>query len=276
MELRMNGAMAKLLSESRIYRSYAKAFRELSGLSLHLRPVGPSALSRNRSQRQKWSCAMLGQPNCGCKSCAESFERLAAGDLGHVIVMRCGCRCCGVAMPVRSGKDIVALLQVRSACGHSSPAKSKERKYRASLELASIFCEQLSGLCNRILMQKRSDEFPVIAKAKDFIAQHFSEDISSRQAAQNLHLSRFYFCTLFKKNTGLTFTDYLSRVRTERVKELLTNPNLRISDIAFQTGFQSLTHFNRVFLKLTGTSPTAYRRNLADVLDNVRITENRL
>jgi AraC-like DNA-binding protein len=67
---------------------------------------------------------------------------------------------------------------------------------------------------------------------------------------------------LFKKRTGVTFTEYLTRVRIERVKELLVNPNLRISEIAFQAGFQSLTHFNRVFLKLTGQSPTEYRARL--------------
>ena len=78
--------------------------------------------------------------------------------------------------------------------------------------------------------------------------------------AKELHLSRFYFCTLFKRSTGVTFTEYLTRVRIERVKELLVNPNLRISEIAFQAGFQSLTHFNRTFLKLTGESPTEYRQ----------------
>jgi AraC-like DNA-binding protein len=46
------------------------------------------------------------------------------------------------------------------------------------------------------------------------------------------------------------------------VKELLLNPNLRISEIAFQTGFQSLTHFNRTFLKLIGRSPSEYRARL--------------
>src|SRR6266542_4089016 len=65
---------------------------------------------------------------------------------------------------------------------------------------------------------------------------------------------------LFRNSTGVTFTEYLTRVRIERVKELLANPNLRISEIAFQAGFQSLTHFNRTFLKLTGESPTEFRQ----------------
>jgi AraC-like DNA-binding protein len=77
-----------------------------------------------------------------------------------------------------------------------------------------------------------------------------------------VNTSTFYFCKLFKKATGLTFTDYVSRVRIEKAKNLLLNPNLRVSEIAYEVGFQSLTHFNRVFRKLTGQSPSHYRESL--------------
>jgi AraC-like DNA-binding protein len=64
---------------------------------------------------------------------------------------------------------------------------------------------------------------------------------------------------MFKKATGLTFTEYLGRVRIEKANALLLNPHLRISEIAYDVGFQSLTHFNRVFRDITGQSPTAFR-----------------
>jgi AraC-like DNA-binding protein len=70
---------------------------------------------------------------------------------------------------------------------------------------------------------------------------------------------------VFKKATGINFTDYVSRVRIEKAKNLALNPNLRISEIAFEVGFQSLTHFNRVFKRITGVSPTSYRGNLPTV-----------
>ena len=261
----MNGAVTKLLSESRIFRNYTIAFRKLSGLSLHLRPIEAPLLPRGGAARQKWSCAVLGQPTCGCKSCAKGFERTAGDGLSGQ-TMRCGCGCCGAVVPIRSGRDVVALLQVASsskAKSSFSPAvTTKERKYRAALQLAEIFSEQLSGLCNQMLVQKQSGESQGIIRAKDFIAQHSSESISSGRVAKELHLSRSYFCNLFKKNTGLTFTEYLSRARIEHVKKLLLNQKMRVSEIAFQTGFQSLTHFNRVFRKVTGQSPTDYRQRL--------------
>jgi AraC-like DNA-binding protein len=52
-------------------------------------------------------------------------------------------------------------------------------------------------------------------------------------------------------------------VRTERAKNLLLNPNLRVSEIAYEVGFQSLTHFNRVFKRILGRSPTDYRAQLS-------------
>ena len=67
---------------------------------------------------------------------------------------------------------------------------------------------------------------------------------------------------MFKKATGINFTEYVSRTRTEKAKNLLLNPNLRVSEIAYEVGFQSLTHFNRIFKKLVGQSPTEYRSRL--------------
>lgn len=80
--------------------------------------------------------------------------------------------------------------------------------------------------------------------------------------AKAVNTSTFYFCKLFKKETGLNFTEYLSRVRIEKAKNLLLNPNLRISEVAFDVGFQSLTHFNRIFRRIAGESPTQYREKL--------------
>ena len=87
-------------------------------------------------------------------------------------------------------------------------------------------------------------------------------DVSLQDFAKTVNTSTFYFCKLFTKATGLTFTDYLSRVRIEKAKNLLLNPNLRISEVAYEVGFLSLTHFNRMFRKLTGQSPSAWREAL--------------
>ncbi len=78
-----------------------------------------------------------------------------------------------------------------------------------------------------------------------------------------MNTSTFYFCKMFKKAAGLNFTDYVSRARIEKAENLLLNPNPRVSEIAYEVGFRSLTHFNRVFKKIVGESPTEYRGEVA-------------
>lgn len=258
----MNVEVTKLLSRSRTYRNYSNVFREVTGLPLVLRSIGSQPPASTGTSRQKWSCAVLGQPSCGCKSCAKSFEQIVPG---RVTRQTFGCECghCGSAVPIQSGNDVVALLQIGSATRgekwRRTARKQKDCSRGAALKLARIFSVRLSEMYSHMLVQKQSGEPLLVSRAKDFIARHYSESISSRVAAKELHMSRFYICKLFKSTTGLTFTAYLARVRINCAKELLRNPKLRISEIAFEAGFQSLTHFNRLFLQLTGESPSKYR-----------------
>ncbi len=106
-------------------------------------------------------------------------------------------------------------------------------------------------------------EPPVIAKARAYIQEHQTEELNLSQVAKAVNMSSYYFCKMFKRVTGINFTDYVARVRIEKSKNLLLNPNLRVSEIAFEVGFQSLTHFNRVFKKIVGESPTEYRGEVA-------------
>src|SRR6516164_11265955 len=117
-------------------------------------------------------------------------------------------------------------------------------------------------ISNRIFVEQQNAELPVITRAKEYIQEHQAEELSLGQVAKAVNTSTFYFCKLFRKAMGINFTDYVSRVRVEKAKNLLLNPNLRVSEIAFEVGFQSLTHFNRVFKKILGQSPTEYRGQL--------------
>jgi YesN/AraC family two-component response regulator len=120
----------------------------------------------------------------------------------------------------------------------------------------------LAMVSNQVFIQQENSEPPVIAKARAYIQEHQAEELSLTQVAKAVNMSSFYFCKMFKKIAGINFTAYVARVRIEKSKNLLLNPNLRVSEIAFEVGFQSLTHFNRVFKKILGQSPTEYRAQL--------------
>jgi AraC-like DNA-binding protein len=101
-----------------------------------------------------------------------------------------------------------------------------------------------------------------VARAKAFVLAHAGEAVSFKAAAEQAHLSRHHFCRIFKQSTGVTFTEFVAGVRVEKVKQLLHNPTLRITEVGNCAGFQSISQFNRVFRRRTGTSPTRFRAQL--------------
>lgn len=98
-----------------------------------------------------------------------------------------------------------------------------------------------------------------IWKARNFIEIHSGEELSLGKVAKAANTSANYFSEKFKEATGINFVRYVARVRYEKAGRLLGEGDLRVSEIAFAAGFQSLSQFNRVFKKFSGKSPTDYR-----------------
>jgi len=91
-----------------------------------------------------------------------------------------------------------------------------------------------------------------------YIDTHISENLTLEKMADYMGFSKYHFSRLFKEHTGSTFYDYLSRKRIQAAQTLLTT-SASITDIAFQTGFNSSTSFGRCFKKYTKHSPSEYR-----------------
>jgi AraC-like DNA-binding protein len=106
--------------------------------------------------------------------------------------------------------------------------------------------------------QERAEPFQ-IWKARRFIEEHSAEELSLSKVAKAAHISANHLSEKFKEVTGIKFVDYVACTRFEKALDFLENTNLRISEIAFAVGFQSLSQFNRVFKRLAGQSPTEFR-----------------
>ena len=106
----------------------------------------------------------------------------------------------------------------------------------------------------------RSRAEPVeVWKARKFIEEYSGEALSLRRVAKAVNIHPNYLSEKFKHVTGMNFVDYVACTRFKEACRLLDDGDLRISDIAFAAGFQSLSQFNRVFKRLSGKSPTQYR-----------------
>jgi AraC-like DNA-binding protein len=101
-----------------------------------------------------------------------------------------------------------------------------------------------------------------INKVCQYVQKYASGKIDLEQTASLIHLSPSAFCKFFKRATGKTFSDYVNDIRIGNACELLTESDKAIGDIAFETGFESLTYFNRVFLKKKKITPRDFRSNV--------------
>jgi AraC-like DNA-binding protein len=100
-----------------------------------------------------------------------------------------------------------------------------------------------------------------IWNTRKFIEKHFGEELSLQKVAKAVNIHPNYLSERFRQITGVTFVEYVARTRFERACGLLHSGDVRISEIAFAAGFQSLSQFNRVFKRLSGKSPTQFRRH---------------
>ena len=280
------------LINSKVFHEYERAFAEATGLPLTLRPVESWQLPHHGKRNEGPFCALMAEKSRACASCLQVQEQLSKAAAYEPQTIRCPAGLSDTAVPVRLGNRLIGFLQTGQVFRKKPTEAQFERtcqlvaswglavdlqqlretyfstrtieakQHEAAVKLLSIFAEHLSILSNQVIVHQTNAEPPVITRAKQYIQEHSAEDLRLNHVARAVNTSSFYFCKIFKKATGLNFTEYLARLRIEASKNLLLNPNLRVSEIAFEVGFQSLTHFNRVFKNILGQAPTDYRAQL--------------
>jgi len=127
--------------------------------------------------------------------------------------------------------------------------------------------ERMEKLVDVKLMETAQEDKTYSAQVREalqFVDSHLGEAITMREVAEHIHANASYFSVLFKEQTGLTFSDYLTRRRIQRAKELLTNTQLSVAEIAEQAGYQTAKYFVKVFRSHENKSPSQYRQSNKD------------
>jgi AraC-like DNA-binding protein/ligand-binding sensor protein len=288
-----NGQLIEALSRSEMFQTYERAYTEMTGMPLALRPVEAWQLPFHGKRKENAFCARMAEKSQSCAACLQLQAKLTQKAMNGPATTTCAYGLCETAVPMKLGRQTIGFLQTGQVMRQSPTEASFQRavdqarklgvdignertkqayfktpvvtrkKLDSMSDLLGMFADQLAMKSNQLMVQMANAEPPIITKARQFIREHYTEDLSLGQVASAVNTSRFYFCKQFRKAVGLSFVEFVTRTRIEKVKNLLLNPNLRISEIAFATGFQSLTHFNRVFRQIAGQSPTAYRSQLS-------------
>ena len=273
---------------------YEPAFRKATGVSLKLVPPEMPTRRLCLGPDENQFCSLVGATPEGCNACLEVQVKAQRGALRSHGPQQISCYAglTEVAMPVMiSGRHVATLMSgqvfrrepterdfqmvikmVRGDLGadwekrvrlayFATPVVTADR-FQAILQLLQVFAQYVADFASRQAIACSTDEPTPVTSAKQFVQAHVEEEISLAQVVRHVNVSRFYFCKLFKKATGMTLTEYVARVRVEKAKSLLVDPSMRISEVVFAAGFGSIPRFNSVFKRLVGMAPTEYRTQL--------------
>jgi AraC-like DNA-binding protein/ligand-binding sensor protein len=289
------GQLIANLTRSETFQSYERAFVETTGMPLALRPVETWQLPFHGQRKENAFCALMAEKGRTCAACLQLQEKLAQDARHEPATRTCAYGLCESAVAVKLGPQTIGFLQTgqvmrqrpteaafqraveQAASGGVNIANEQTRqayfqtpvvaqkKIDAAIGLLAIFADHLAMKSNQLVVQATHAETPVIARARRFISENYKEDLSLGQVSHSVNMNRFNFCRQFRQVTGLSFTEFVSRTRIEKAQDLLLNPHLHISEIAFAVGFQSLSNFNRMFKRIIGRSPTDGRDKVAAI-----------
>ncbi|WP_251550302.1 response regulator transcription factor [Neobacillus muris] len=144
----------------------------------------------------------------------------------------------------------------------------KKKLIEAVEEAVKVLEKQVrAGMIERVVDEKIVDASTNIDSTKDtirkairYIDQHLKDDLTLKDVAAHVHLNPSYFSVLFKEQVNLNFSEYVTRRRIQRAKELVISTDLPISEIAEEAGYKTAKYFIKIFKELEGMTPSAYRK----------------
>ncbi|MEM6917085.1 MAG: helix-turn-helix domain-containing protein, partial [Verrucomicrobiota bacterium] len=280
------------LSESPFFQTYRKAFSDATGMVLTIIPADEEVKVErptNACAHQSAFCRQLNSVEGGCRQCQHARNVLRRESSEKTGTKTCFAGMRESLIPVRAGDRPFAYLSTGEVftskpeefpealkdcfdnlhlcekdrtdlenSWHTERVMSKEQ-YEGTITLLAAFALQLSDLLNRLLIEESNAEPEVVMKAKRYVNAHLEDKISLESVAKHVGVSPYYFCKVFKQSAGMTLTEFVNRRRIDWAKRRLLNPQARVTEVAFDVGFQSISQFNRSFLKYVGQSPTRFR-----------------
>ncbi len=131
--------------------------------------------------------------------------------------------------------------------------------------LLEAFALQLGEESNRAMLESGQAGSGSVIRAKEYISKNIGTKIHLDDVANAAGICSFQLCRIFKRDTGITMTEYMSRKRVQSAKNLLRDPYRQIAEISEQVGFTSLSQFGRNFLRFAGESPTEFRSRIKEL-----------
>ena len=129
-------------------------------------------------------------------------------------------------------------------------------------ELRRWFLEKMAAATRNVTEKKAEKSTRTIAVAKEYILKNYNNDISLDDVSREVNISPYYFSKLFKDETGEGFVEYLTNLRIEKAKELLSGTSYSMKEICQMVGYTDPNYFSRIFKKNVGVTPTEFKENM--------------
>ena len=273
---------------------YEESFRKATGVPLRIVAPGVPVHRLGLGLQENEFCRLVAGTPLGCEACQQAQVRALTGAAQrrtpHQIACFAGLT--DVAVPVIVGdihlatmlsgqvlrrepteRDFAMIVQMIGRGNDQRWQYDARKAYfatsvvtadrlQAIVQLLVMFADYLGEYATKQAAARSTAEPVAVTRAKDYVEAPIGESIVLEHVVRHSGISRFYFCKLFKKATGMTLTEYVARVRLEKAKAMLVDRSIRISEIAFAAGFGSIPQFNSVFKRYVGVAPTEYRESL--------------
>ena len=229
-------------------------------------------------------------PRALCRQAHRAIHAAAVGT-GCAQRIRCPLGFLLLSMPVQSKRECFGLIEfgpmIIELADHGEFARRLSRlgvspalwpRLQSALGALSVIRDEAAGGVQALLQRVASaiaDEMPTapsgdtvqrpmaVAAGCRFAEQHLGGKILLTDVARHVALSADHFSRLFRRALGMPFGEYVNRCRVVYAQRLLTGSSRRVAEVSYACGFDSVPHFNRVFRRITGTSPTCYRRQIS-------------
>jgi AraC-like DNA-binding protein len=133
-------------------------------------------------------------------------------------------------------------------------------QYEAMVTLLRSFADQIAEQLRKAVFEVEHSSPAIVRDAKAYIDKHFQDPLKLETVAKAINVSPFHLSREFKNASQMGFLEYLTRIRIDHAKKHLLQKDLRVAEIAYQSGFQSLAPFNRAFQQQVGMTPREYRQ----------------